>query len=197
MKKLLNNTAARAARFILVAMCGFLAWAIAIGILYSAGGYSSGAEKLPEHASEGYGAFWKAETRWRPSCVDPSTKDVTTDEVPLPTAIYDGNSDEVCNTLDGENASGSKVRPDSYVDGHIMITTITQEAMTSGLEVLRPKRQRTNGRIRSMTRNWRQRREADSGTTADEAPEQQLPPRRTTRIDLRRAGRYAHIPRGI
>ncbi len=37
MKKLLNSTAARAAAFILaiLAMCGFIASAIAIGILYS------------------------------------------------------------------------------------------------------------------------------------------------------------------
>ena len=56
MKKLLNSTAARAAAFILaiLAMCGFIASAIAIGILYSAGGYSSGAEKARAGTLEGW-----------------------------------------------------------------------------------------------------------------------------------------------
>ena len=174
MKKLLNSTAARAAAFILaiLAMCGFIASAIAIGILYSAGGYSSGAEKARAGTLEGW-CISQAENAMAAFVVDRSTKDVTTDSA-FAYAIYDGNGDEVYSTLDGretllEVKSAATI---TYVDEYYDYD-YDEEPLTSGLEI----HYGPNGSGHVWTQKVDDTQtaaeaEADSGTAADEAPEE-------------------------
>ena len=172
MKKLLNSTAARAAAFILaiLAMCGFIASAIAIGILYSTGGYSSDAEKTRASALTGW-CISQAEDVMAIFAVDRSTEYITTDSA-FAYAIYDGNGDEIYSTLDERETIVEVKRAAtlSYVEEYY---DYDGEPLTSGLEI----HYGPNGSGHVWTQKVDDTQtaaeaEADSGTAADEAPEE-------------------------
>lgn len=172
MKKLLNSTAARAAAFILaiLAMCGFIASAIVIGILYSTGGYSSDAEKTRASALNGW-CISQAEDVMAIFAVDRSTEYITTDSA-FAYAIYDGNGDEIYSTLDERETIVEVKRAAtlSYVEEYY---DYDGEPLTSGLEI----HYGPNGSGHVWTHKVDDTQTAaeagaDSGTAEDEAPEE-------------------------
>ena len=172
MKKFLNSTAARAAAFILtiLAMCGFIVSAIAIGILYSTGGYSSDAEKTRASALTGW-CISQAEDVIAIFAVDRSTEYITTDSA-FAYAIYDGNGDEIYSTLDGRETIVEVKRAAtlSYVEEYY---DYDGDPLTSGLEIhYGPNGSGYVWTHKADDTQTEAEAGADSGTAEDEAPEQ-------------------------